>query len=222
MGGTAGASARREHERRQAKRENSIRAAHPRLGGVILALTDDPQSTRAWKRGAVGEEKLGRQLDGLASATCAVLHDRRIPRSRANIDHLVVCPTGILVIDAKRYQGRPSRRVEGGLFCARTERLFVGRQDRTTLVDGVLKQADVVRGRLSADLELADLAEVPVRGALGFVDADWPLIGGAFTVRGVMVAWPKKLADAITAPGPLGPEAVARLVESLSRQLPPA
>nr|WP_284289233.1 hypothetical protein [Angustibacter aerolatus] len=54
--GTAGASARREHERRSAKREARIRADHPRLGGVILALTDDPQSTTAWAVGARGEE----------------------------------------------------------------------------------------------------------------------------------------------------------------------
>ena len=35
--GTAGASARREFERRKAAREARIRANHPKLGGLILA-----------------------------------------------------------------------------------------------------------------------------------------------------------------------------------------
>ena len=57
--GTAGASARREFERRKAAREERIRAKHPKLGGLILAVSDDPQSTTAWNTGALGEEKLG-------------------------------------------------------------------------------------------------------------------------------------------------------------------
>lgn len=53
--GLAGGSAKAEHQRRVARREQRIRQAHPRLGGLILALSDDPQSTRAWASGAVGE-----------------------------------------------------------------------------------------------------------------------------------------------------------------------
>ncbi len=57
--GIAGQSARREHERRRTKREDAVRSAHPRLGRLMLAVTEEPQSTTAWARGAVGEEKLG-------------------------------------------------------------------------------------------------------------------------------------------------------------------
>ncbi|MGN6302380.1 MAG: nuclease-related domain-containing protein, partial [Angustibacter sp.] len=107
--GTPGASARREHERRKDRRERRIRNAHPHLGGLILALTDDPQSTRAWAVGARGEEQLGQALNGLADRGVLVLHDRRIPRTTANIDHIAVSPTGVYVIDAKRYKNqRPS------------------------------------------------------------------------------------------------------------------
>jgi hypothetical protein len=95
--GTPGASARREYERRQAKRETRIREKHPKLGGLILALSDDPQSTTAWDTGAVGEERLGRRLNELSSDTMRVLHDRRIPGTRANIDHIAVTATGIYV-----------------------------------------------------------------------------------------------------------------------------
>lgn len=184
--GVAGASARREHERRVARREERIRSKHPRLGGLILALSDDPQSTRAWATGAVGEERLGRRLDAAACPLVKVLHDRGIPGSRANLDHLVVCPTGVLVVDAKRYRGRPRRVVEGGLLTPRVEKLLVGRRDCTRLVDAGLKQAGLVREALTDDA-------VEVRSVLCFVEADWPLLGGDFVVRGVTVTWPKKL-----------------------------
>ena len=102
--GTAGASARREFERRKARREDRIRAAHPRLGGVILAVSDEPQSTTAWAVGALGEERLGQGLDRLAGDTVRLLHDRRIPGSRANIDHIAVTASGVYVVDAKKYR----------------------------------------------------------------------------------------------------------------------
>ena len=63
--------------------------------------------------------------------------------------------------------------------------MLVGRRDCTKLVDGVLKQIDLVR---------AVVDDLPVTGALCFVEADWPLIGGAFTTRGVQALWPKRLA----------------------------
>jgi hypothetical protein len=204
--GTPGASARREYERRQAKRENRIREKHPKLGGLILAVTDDPQSTTAWDTGALGEERLGRRLNELSSDTLRVLHDRRIPGSRANIDHLAVTPTGIYVIDPKKYKGRPSLKVEGGILRPRVEKLLVGTRDQTKLVDGVLKQVDVVRAIVGDD--------IPVTGVLCFVDADWPLIGGAFTTRGVEVLWPRKLYPRLTTEG-----SIASDVEDLHRRL---
>ena len=77
-------------------------------------MTDHSQSTRASRRGAPGEERLVGRLNELAGPLLRVLHDRRIPRSSANIDHLVVTPNGVYVVDAKRYRGRPAPVVEGG------------------------------------------------------------------------------------------------------------
>ncbi|MBT8162640.1 MULTISPECIES: nuclease-related domain-containing protein [Arthrobacter] len=186
--GIAGSSARREYERRKAKDEERLRGKWGRLGGLAVALSDERQSTKAWDRGAIGEERLGVVLDALASDGFAVLHDRRIPGTKANIDHIAITPGGIWVIDAKRCKGRPELKIEGGILSPRVEKLLVGRRDCTKLVDGVLKQVDVVR-ELTGD--------VPVTGALCFIDADWPLIGGAFRTRGVQVLWPKRLAKAL-------------------------
>jgi len=35
------------------------------------------------------------------------------------------------------------------------------------------------------------------------IDADWPLIGGSFTINGIHVEWPKKTNARLTGPGPL-------------------
>lgn len=209
--GTAGASARREFERRKARREQRVRAKHRTLGGLLLAISDEPQSTSSWDAGALGEERLGKGLDALASGRLRLLHDRRVPKSRANIDHLVVTASGVYVIDAKKYRGRPHLKVEGGLFRPRSERLLVGSRDCTKLVDGVLKQVDVVRGVLGAD--------VPVHGVLCFVDADWPLIGGDFTTRGVQALWPKKLYRQLQGEGPLAADACAEIHRKLATSL---
>jgi Nuclease-related domain len=140
--GIPGASARREFERRHARREQRIRAAHPKLGGLIHALTDDPPSTKAWDTGALGEEQLGHRLDELSSERLRVLHDCRVPGTRTTIDHLAVTPSGVHVIDTKKYTGRPHVEVHGGVLSPRIEKLFVGKRNRTKLLDGVLGQLE--------------------------------------------------------------------------------
>jgi hypothetical protein len=102
--GIAGGSAQREYERRVAQREARVRGMlGRRLGGVVLAITDEPQSTRAWATGARGEREFEAALADLADVV--VLNDRRVPGTRGNIDHLVVGPAGLFVVDAKRYKG---------------------------------------------------------------------------------------------------------------------
>jgi hypothetical protein len=210
--GVAGASARREYELRKGRREQRLREKWGPLGGLAVALSPERQTTTAWERGAVGEERLGARLDSLVSANLAVLHDRRIPGTKANIDHLVVTRHGVWAIDAKRYSGRPSLKVEGGIMRPRVERLLVGQRDCTKLVDGVLKQVHVVRQAVPGVL---------VRGAICFVDADWPLIGGSFITRDVHVLWPKKLTQSVV-DEPAGDVDVSNLYRLLAARFPSA
>ena len=218
VAGMAGASARREYERRSAKREDRVRAAHPRIGGFLLAISEEPQSTTAWAVGAWGEALLGKGLDGLAPRGVRVLHDRRIPRTRANIDHIAVSSSGVFVIDAKRYSGRPTRQSAGGLFSPRVTFLMVGGRNQTKLVDGVHKQVSLVRSALDA----AGFAEVPVRGMLCFIEANWPLIGGSFVIDGVDVLRPNKAAEHLLTAGDLDEAMTERLHRSLAATFPAA
>jgi hypothetical protein len=117
-----------------------------------------------------------------------LLHDGRIPRTTANIDHIAIAPSGVFVIDAKRYTGRPHLRVEDGLLRARTEKLIVGTRDCARLVEGASKQMDLV----SPALVDSGAGAVPVHGMLCFVEADWPLDGGPIDklVRRLAVSFP--------------------------------
>lgn len=184
MSGAPGSSARREYERRKAYDEERIRRRWGPLGRIAYLLSGEKQSTTAWERGAVGEERFGARLDAIASENIAVLHDRRIPRSRANIDHIVVTRGGVWVIDTKRYKGRPRLVVEGGLLRPRKEKLLIGTRDCTKLVDGVHRQMEHVK---------AVVGGVPVFGALCFVEVDWPLLARAFVTRGVHAGWQKRI-----------------------------
>ena len=213
--GHGGASAQAEYRRRHDARQERVLTAHPRIGRFLLKVFDDPQSTRAWAVGAEGERVVAERLAGIAGESLRVLNDRRIPGTRANIDHIVVGPSGVFVVDPKRYRNaRPERRVEGGLLRPRTELLVVGGRGRTALVEGVTKQVGRVRAAL------ADVADVPVRGVLCFVEGDWPLFPVEFLVNDVMVLWPRKLVARLTQHGDLDPERIAEVQWRLHEAFP--
>jgi hypothetical protein len=225
--GTPGASARRLHQVRRLRRERRTRDAHPWLGGLILALTRPPQREQAWASGAMGEESLGKRLNDAVAPTLRVLHDRRITGTRANIDHIVVCPNGVLVIDAKRYvDQRPTREVRGGILTPRVEHLRVGGRRRSMLVDGMHRQtvcvAQVLAAAAATSSEGAWLARVPVHGMLCFLDADWPVGGGPFAVQGIQVLWPGRAVSLAREPGPMGAAEVATVHQILRTALRPA
>jgi hypothetical protein len=57
-----------------------------------------------WLRGAAGEEATAALLDRLSSRRWVVLHDRRLPGTSANVDHVVIGRRGVWVIDSKAYR----------------------------------------------------------------------------------------------------------------------
>jgi hypothetical protein len=189
--GQAGASARRENVRRRATREQRIRAAHPHIGAVRVR-TKEPQHIRAWEQGAAGELAVGAMLERIAGPTITVTHDRRMGRGRANIDHVVIAPSGVWIIDAKRYHGTVEARDVGGW--ARTDvRLYVAGRDRTNLAQNVAWQVDAITELLGSDGR-----QTKVRPALCFVGAEWGLLARPFSVEGVTVASPNALERLIT------------------------
>lgn len=213
--GTAGLSARKEHERRRAKRDARLEEkwGTGHLGRIAKALSDDPQSTKAWAQGAAGEERVARVLADRLGDRAVLLHDRKVPGTRGNIDHLVIAATGVWIVDAKQYRGKVERRDVGGWFRSDL-RLYVGGRDRTKLVDGLQWQQDAVVAAL-------DGGDVPVHSALSFVDAEWPLLfAKPLQLDNVWISWPKKLAELIDKPGPLDASVIESVARLLAERLP--
>jgi hypothetical protein len=214
--GKAGGSAAREWRRRHERREAEVRARWGKLSGLALALSDDPRSTRAWGLGANGEQALGTMLDPLRKQGMAVLHDRRIPGSRANIDHLVITAWGVFVIDAKNYNGRVERRDRGGWFSS-DYRLYVGGRDKTTLIAGLDKQVKAVRAVLGEQF-----AAVRICKTLCFVGADWSLFASPIELGGAHILWPRALDKLLRSEGPLDRETIGEIERVLALALLPA
>lgn len=216
--GTAGAGARRQLERRRARREAKTRAAHPRVGGLLLRFQDTPQNEKAWEDGAIGEEAVAAHL----AARCpdvVVLNDRRMPRSRANIDHIAVAPSGVWVIDAKRYKGKIE--VRKSLFG--DAKLVIRGRDQTKLVKGLERQVDTVRAGL-ATIE----QDAPVNGCFCFINPDGQAGGSGLpllwtlTIDDFPLYYPRRLSKRLNQAGVIRPEQIAVLAEALAVLFPHA
>lgn len=210
--GVAGASARREGERRKANRERRIRERHPRIGGAIVALSGEPVHERAWAYGAEGEFLVAEWLSKRLAEDVVLLHDRRIRGSRANIDHIAIAPSGVWVIDTKRYKGKVA--VVKPLF-GRAKLTIAGR-DKSRLVDGLAKQVDLVEAAVD---EVAP--GVPVHGAICFVEAELPWFG-TVVYGGFPMLHPKGLAKRLNKPGPVDQDQLAGLARELALRFPSA
>lgn len=76
------------------------------LGASLVAswMVRPDRDPERWLRGAAGEEATAALLAELPGRRWIVFHDRAVPGSAANLDHVVVGPTGVWVIDTKSYR----------------------------------------------------------------------------------------------------------------------
>jgi hypothetical protein len=215
--GVAGRSARHEHERRTGRREAAVKSRWgERVGGLILRFSDEPQSIRAWGIGARGEEELAAAFDGVEGLR--MLNDRRVRGTKSNIDHILVAPAGVFVVDAKHYVGNIEIRNIGGLF--RTElRLYVGGRDRSKLADGLTWQLTTVRAALGASgIEPMP----PITPVLCFIEARWPrFFGHADEFEGVRLEDPGSLKRLLREPVVLDDVEIDRVSRAVAEALPP-
>jgi hypothetical protein len=133
---------------------------------------------RAWRRGAAGERRTARLLRRLERDGYTSLHDLAVPGSAANIDHLVIGPSGVFVVDSKQYTGRVHQSLDGrawhnhapldrqlevvGWEAATVARVLGIRVDPLVVVHG----AEVAYGGLIAQ-GVAVVPAARLRGALG-------------------------------------------------------
>ena len=215
--GVAGHSARVEYERRAAKREAAIteRWGTGLVSKVVRAVSVEPQSTRAWAIGAAGEEKLAAELDKVAGLR--MLHDRRVPGTRGNIDHIVIAPAGVFVVDAKNNQGRIEIRDRGSFF--RTDyRLTVAGRDCSAMADKMGWQVDAVRSAFEAH---GIDPMPPITPVLCFLNVEWPLLGAPESFRGVRLESHRSIKRLMTKSVLLTEPQSDHLLAVLAEALPP-
>jgi hypothetical protein len=188
----------------------------PRLGLILGALAavvagcglrfkPSPDAV-AWRRGAVGERRTARLLGPLVRHGWAVLHDLAVPGSRANIDHLVIGPGGVFVIDSKHYRGR--------LRLDSSGRLWHGGYPLAP----ALRTVDFEADQAAQILTDPDVVVVPIVAVHG---AQVPL--GKVVTKGVPVVAARRLPSMLRAlPTVLGPEQVAVLVDQARVRFHPA
>ena len=150
-------------------------------------------------------------LCGCVAPSPATRDEVHVPADAATLEAAMglVSPGGVIEIAAGRYEEQ--------LVVDKADVTIRGADRNGTIIDGggirpygIVAIADGVR-----------IENLTVTGALCFVEADWPLIGGAFSTRGVQVMWPKQLAKTLVDvhAGPVDVQAMAR---HLASRLPSA
>lgn len=171
--------------------------------GATLAALFLPGNTIAWRTGALGEERTGEILRPLEAQGFRVIHDRLIPGSRENIDHIVVGPPGVFVVETKSYAGKLSVR--------RGEVWVAGRR----------KTEILAQARREADAVAAIVSPIPVTPLICVHRADL----GWFKIEldGVRIVGPRELVKMLRkAPVQRTPDEVAGLADRIDRALNPA
>ena len=156
--------------------------------------------------------ELGGDLARLVDERLIVLHDRRIPECGSHVDHIVISPGGVFLVNVKYSQGFVETRERAGVFPTH-ERLHVGGRDRTGLVVAAARKEAAVREILWA----AGFEYVPVRPVLCFVAADWRRVPSAIELEDVLITWPDGLIGLVqenTAAETAAIHDVARLLDS--------
>ena len=145
---------------------SSARAEALRTAATVRDLEAEAarlaQRSQNFDRAAEGERRTAELLGPLTAYGFHPLHDRRWPgTAHANIDHLVVGPSGVFVVDTKSWTG--DVRVDG-------EGLWQGQALRDETVEAMQLLADAVRDGL-AGLGLPPLGVRPVLAFDGRRDA---------------------------------------------------
>jgi len=214
----AGASAAAEGERRLARRVERVSARFGPAAAAVAEQMAAREISGSWGKGSQGEFRLAAFVERELGDAVIALHDRLMPGTRGNIDHVFVAPSGVWVVDAKAYSGRVSKRRTGPRWRPQNE-LYVGGHNRSALTRGVDKQVECVLTalRLQPGIEGA-----PVHGALCLVESEWDLLDFPFQIGAIWVLYPGALRKQLRKKGPLTVDQMTLAAAALDRSLPPA
>ena len=218
--GAPGASAAAEGARRANRKVDEVRRQYGDHAAEVAREMARQDAAASWGKGSEGESRLARYVAREVGDRVIALHDRLIPgtRTRVNIDHIFVAPTGVWVVDTKAYKGKVVRREIGPLW-RRDNELYIGGRNRTSLAKGVDRQVDAVIAALRGDQSLHG---TDVHAALCLTESEWRLLDLPFQVGNVWVMYPGALKKRLRKSGPLARETMELVARRLELSLPPA
>jgi len=171
------------------------------------------QTTEAYRVGADGERGAANALTPLTDLGWIVLHDRRVPTGRENLDHIAVGPAGVVVIETKNWSGK---------VLVTTTGLRRNGRDAQAALDQVLRQVAAVcqTGALGDDADNMLRPIIYVHRAQ--IDRQGSRRRPARPV-GVRICGPRELVAAVTdGPSVLSPDRVSAIASALAKAMPPA
>ena len=112
--------------------ERRLAQKREELAGLQHQIFGLEQNLHRWRTGLTGERLVGALLDGLGDAGWVALHDLHWPgRKKANLDHVLVGPGGVVVIDTKNWSAPVVVRLDGVLQVSGTPRSTASRDAAT-------------------------------------------------------------------------------------------
>lgn len=206
-------------EDHQSAGEQTQNAGGDPVGGTAALREARVRRDHNFTKGAAGEYLMDVSLHRHLNESAVILTDRRVPGTNANIDHVVVAPSGIWIIDTKNWRGKIEYRASTKM--GMDGRLYVDGKDRTSEVEKIFNLV------IPVAQVIGDKA-VPIHQALVFIEGDWGNISATriLTSRpyqhlGVWITWPKAIWKKINEPGLLDKDAIERLGTLLDGQLRP-
>lgn len=181
--------------------------------GTAVWLARRPTEASRWLQGAEAEQRTAHALKPLKALGWWVGHDRSIPKSKANLDHVLADPTGkfMVYVDTKAWHAKNAViRLSDDL------RLMYGPWDKTRDVRTVEWEA----GRLHEELGVPVVPVITIDG--GEVQGQRP---GFIQMGGTYVISSKLLVTALSAMQSAGrpdPRAVRRLADRVNATFPAA
>ncbi len=188
------------------------------LAAYTAAIVRPPAHVTAWRSGAVGEQATARLLRPLARQGAVVLHDRAVPRSKANIDHLTIGPRTVAAVDSKQWQMHGARVVlgrDGTLWYGNPKGQQYPQARTVATVQWAARRAAEELTRATGRA----VTVIPVMAIHGATVAR----RGHLVVNGVHVVQARRLRRLLRRlPGTLTTEDIRRLAEAAERALPTA
>jgi len=180
--GVAGASAKKQYEARSKKDSSKVEFLHPRLAKLLRVDNVDSATTKKWKKGAEGEEEIGKALTKFIKKNGGLLlQDRAVPGTKKNIDHILIRENAVFVIDSKNFSGELT--IKNAINKSEVrELLYIKNYTQTKLVDKVKEQVEVVQKSLKSGGFKVDTV-----GYLVFYGVEWPKDIKATQVDGVLL-----------------------------------